>query len=266
MGFEVQKLIRNMCGRKVSISYYSSLTFVLKYAKNSIDDILNNMIKNSDSFDVNILKRYPQLHSCKMSVLQALDLLVECFKNDGKLLVMGNGGSSADAEHLCAELVKGNLLQRHLHDEEKKLFSEGFSISSSMLQNGLPAMSLGVAHSFLTAFINDVHPEYIYAQQIWVHGRPNDIVFAISTSGMSKNIVLGLKIAKAKGLKTILLTGVAPNTSSELADISIHVPEEDTYKVQELHLPIYHHLCIELEKIFFDPEEGIYYNKFDSSN
>ncbi len=201
-----------------------------------------------------------------MSVLEALDLLVDCFKKDGKLMVMGNGGSSADAEHLCAELVKGNLLQRYLHNEEKKLFSEGSQISASMLQSGLSAMSLGVAHSFLTAFINDVHPEYIYAQQIWVHGRPNDVVFAFSTSGMSKNIVLGLKIAKAKGLKTVLLTGSAPNNSSALADVSIHVPEEDTHKVQELHLPIYHHLCIELERIFFDPEEGIYYNKFNLAN
>lgn len=222
------------------------------------------MVKNSNSFDEALLKRFPQLEACKISVLQALDLLVECFKNGGKLLAMGNGGSSADAEHLCAELVKGFLQQRQLHEEEKKLFSHEAPIVPAMLQNGLPAMSLGVAHSFITAFLNDVHPEYIFAQQIWVHGRPNDVVFAFSTSGKSKNIVLGLKIAKAKGLKTVLLTGSIPSMCSGLADISIHVPEVESHRIQELHLPIYHYLCIELEKFFFDPEEGFHYRKHNS--
>ena len=224
------------------------------------------MIIKSNSFDEKILKRYPQLEICKPAVLRTLDLMIECFKNGGKLLVMGNGGSSANAEHLCAELVKGFLLQRQLHDEEKKLFSKEAAVVYMMLQNGLPAMSLGVAHSFLTAFINDVHPEYIFAQQIWVHGKPNDAVFAFSTSGRSKNIVLGLKIAKSKGLKTILLTGSTLNACSELADISIHVPEIEAHKVQELHLPIYHYLCIELERIFFDPKEGIHYHQYNSPN
>lgn len=221
------------------------------------------MIINNDLFEGDILKRYPQLCVCKEHVKEALELLVVSFKNGGKLLVMGNGGSSADAEHLCAELVKSFLLQRQLHKEEKKLFLKEAPVVSAMLQNGLPAMSLGVAHSFLTAFINDVHPEYIFAQQIWVHGKPNDTVFAFSTSGRSKNILLGLKIAKAKGLKTVLLTGSEPSDCSELADVSIHVPEIETHKVQELHLPIYHYLCIELERIFFDPKEGHHYRKYD---
>lgn len=223
------------------------------------------MISREESFQEEILKRYPHLEQCRVAIHSAVDALVGSFKNGGKLLAMGNGGSSADAEHLCAELVKGTMLQRLLHDEEKKKFAEHHAIIPAMLQNGLPAMSLGVAHSFLSAFINDVHPEYIYAQQIWVHGKPPDAVVALSTSGRSKNIVLGLKVAKAKGLKTILLTGANPNAASEIADVSIHVPEIDTPRVQELHLPIYHYICFEIERLFFDPDEGIHYNKFKSN-
>ena len=221
------------------------------------------MLKQENSND--FFKRYPQLKKCQDQIRQVFDLLVESFSKGGKLMVMGNGGSSSDAEHLCDELTKGNLLQRELHEEGKKLFSSEASMAPKMLQNGLPAISLGVAHSFITAFLNDVHPEYIFAQQIWVHGRPNDLVFGISTSGRSKNVVLGLKIAKAKGLKTILLSGGMPSASSAIADASIHVPETETHKVQELHLPIYHYLCIELEKKFFDPKTGIHYQKFNKS-
>lgn len=220
------------------------------------------MIHPTDTFDSDILRRYPQLKEIKPNIHKALEALVEAFQNGGKLLAMGNGGSSTDAEHLCVELVKGFCLQRLLHPEEKKNFPSDGTIVHTMLQNGLPAMSLSSSHSFLTAFINDVHPEYIFAQQIWVHGRPNDVVVAFTTSGRSKNVILGLKVAKAKGLKTILFTGAAPNHSSALADISIHVPEIDTHKVQDLHLPIYHYLCFEIEKIFFDPEDGLHYKKF----
>ncbi len=223
------------------------------------------MLSREDTFESEIVKRYPQLKDLRGSIHGALDLMVESFKNGGKLLAMGNGGSSADAEHICAELVKGMQLQRLLHQEERKAFAEDSAIVPAMLQNGLPAMSLGIAHSFLTAFINDVHPEYIFAQQIWVHGKPNDIVVALSTSGMSKNIILGLKIAKAKGLKSVLFTAAIPNACSALADISIHVPEIETPRVQELHLPIYHYLCFQLEKFFFDPDEGIHYKKFSKN-
>lgn len=223
------------------------------------------MLKLYNINNSEFLERYPQLKICEQDILRAIDLMMESFEKGNKMLVMGNGGSSADAEHICAELLKSNLLQRMLHHKEKKLFSEEAAIVPSMLQNGLPAISLGVAHSFMTAFLNDVHPEYIFAQQIWVHGKPNDVVFAISTSGKSKNIILGLKTAKAKGLKTLLLTGSTTNICSELADVSIHVPEIETHKVQELHLPVYHYLCLELERIFFDQEDGIHYKKYNNA-
>lgn len=209
-----------------------------------------------------LLQRYPQLKACEASIYMALDCLAGCFRKGGKLIAMGNGGSSADAEHLCAELNKGNILQRLLHEEEKNLFPDPNDLLPKMLQGGLPAMSLGVAHSFLSAFVNDVHPEYIFAQQIWVHGKPEDVVLAISTSGKSKNVVHGLRTAKVKGMKTIALTGEKASACSEIADITIMVPETEVHKVQELHLPVYHFLCHELEQLFFNSDKGIHYQKF----
>lgn len=210
---------------------------------------------------VDLLKKYPQLAGCWEDIQKALDCLVGSFKADGKLMVMGNGGSSADAEHLCAELTKGNFLRRELHFKEKDLFTDKIAILPKMLQNGLSAISLSSSHSFVTAFMNDVHPEFIFAQQIWVHGRENDVVFAISTSGNSRNIIAGLHTAKAKKIKTILLTGGNDNRGREVADITIAVPEFVVHSIQELHLPIYHYLCFELEHIFFDSDEGWHYQK-----
>ncbi|MEK7644492.1 MAG: SIS domain-containing protein [Patescibacteria group bacterium] len=210
---------------------------------------------------VDLLKNYPKLESCWESVQEALDCLAESFKADGKLMVMGNGGSSADAEHICAELTKGNFLRRELHHKEKDLFGNDIAILPKMLQNGLSAISLSSSHSFVTAFMNDVHPEFIFAQQIWVHGKENDVVLALSTSGNSRNIIAGLHTARAKKIKTILLTGGSENRGKGLADITIAVPEFEVHRIQELHLPIYHYLCFELEHIFFDVAEGHHYKK-----
>jgi len=212
---------------------------------------------------VDLLKNYPQLESCWGSVQEALNCLVEAFKAEGKLLVMGNGGSSSDAEHICAELTKGNYLRRELHPKEQELFGEDITILSKMLQNGLPAISLSSSHSFVTAFMNDVHPEFIFAQQIWVHGKENDVVLAISTSGNSRNVIAGLHTARAKKMKTILLTGGSDNRGKDVADITIAVPEFEVHRIQELHLPIYHFLCLELERIFFDAVEGLHYKKYN---
>lgn len=213
-----------------------------------------------------LIQRFPKLSVCSPDIEAALEVLVQSFLDGGKLLAMGNGGSSADAEHLCAELTKGVYLERLLHDEERKLFKDNDTILPSMLQSGLPAISLGIAHSFITAFINDVHPEFMFAQQIWVLGRKPDTVLAISTSGNSKNVLIGLQTAKARKLKTILLTGEKESLCSAVADISIRVPETAVHKVQELHLPVYHALCFELEHIFFDRENGLHYTKLNSHN
>lgn len=210
---------------------------------------------------VDLLKSYPQLENCWLSIQEALNCLVKSFQSGGKLLVMGNGGSSADAEHICAELTKGNFLQRELHPKEKELFDGDVTILPKMLQNGLSTISLSASHSFMTAFMNDVHPEFIFAQQIWVHGREDDVVLAISTSGGSRNIIAGLRTARAKKIKTILLTGGNGSRGVGVADITIAVPEFEVHRIQELHLPIYHFLCLELEHIFFDVTEGFHYKK-----
>ncbi|OGH69537.1 MAG: hypothetical protein A3C90_00260 [Candidatus Magasanikbacteria bacterium RIFCSPHIGHO2_02_FULL_51_14] len=208
------------------------------------------------------INRYPQLSNCREDILAAFHCMEESFLHGGKLLVMGNGGSSSDAEHFCAELTKGVHLERQLHDDERKLFDGHNPMLPKMVQSGLSALSLGVSHSFVTAYMNDVHPEFIFAQQIWVHARAHDVVFSISTSGNSKNVIAGLSAAKVKGLKSILLTGGKESACSVLADISIMVPETEVHKIQELHLPVYHALAFDLEHIFFNREDGHHYRKF----
>ena len=202
--------------------------------------------KNSELF-----KRHPRLEICKESLEKALEILITGYENGGKLMVMGNGGSSADAEHLCGELTKGFLLKRPLSNDDKDKFKNIDSSIADKLQMGLPSISLGVAHSGNSAFLNDVDPLLVYGQQIWVQGKDSDVVMGISTSGNSKNVIEGFKVAKAKGLKTIGLTGSKDSLSNEWADVVIQVPEEETFKAQELHLPVYHALCIELEFHFF---------------
>ena len=198
-----------------------------------------------------LFERYPVLRPCEDSYYQALKILSASFRQEGKLLVMGNGGSSADAEHFCGELTKGFLSKRKLSANQRQKFDLIDPKLADNLQNGLSAFSLGVAHSLISAFSNDVDPTYVYAQQIFIQAKARDVVFAISTSGNSKNVVEGLKVAKAMGLKTIALTGPADSALSKLADVTIKVPGNIVYEIQELHLPIYHGLCIELEQEFF---------------
>lgn len=209
-------------------------------------------MKSKNKFQVsNLFSRYPQLKNCEESLNKALATLINLYENSGKLLAMGNGGSSADAEHLCGELTKGFILKRPLDLEKYKSYNQVEDGLTSKLQEGLPAISLGVAHSLISAFANDVDPDYIFAQQVHVLGNSNDVVFGISTSGNSRNVVHAFKVAKAKGIKSIALTGENPSKLSELADITIQVPGTVTHEVQELHLPVYHALCIELENYFF---------------
>jgi len=197
-----------------------------------------------------LIERYPVLAPVEQEIVSAINKLIDVYNNGGKLITMGNGGSSADAEHICGELMKGFISKRPLTDKEKSLLNNDMEIIPN-LQRSLPAISLGVSHSTISAFSNDVDPDFIFAQQIWGLANPNDVVLGISTSGNSKNVVWGLKIAKAKGVKTIALTGEAESKSSELADVTIKAPASVTHIVQELHLPIYHSICLELENAFF---------------
>jgi len=198
-----------------------------------------------------IFIRYPELEACKADIVESFGILRDSFSNGGKLLVAGNGGSSADAEHFCGELVKGFLLKRPLNLDQTKQYNSIDQNLAANLQNGLPAFSLGVSHSLISAFANDMDPTYVYAQQVHVMANTNDVLFVISTSGNSQNIVEAVRVAKAKGVLTIGLTGERNSKISELADITIKVPGQITHEVQELHLPVYHALCIELEQYFY---------------
>lgn len=202
-----------------------------------------------------LLGRYPVLRSCEKELSAALDLLVAAYRSGNKLLVCGNGGSAADSEHMVAELMKGFLKRRpipssHLAQLEAADATEGKTIASH-LQGALAALSLASPLSLTSAIANDIAFEMIFAQQVYGLGRPGDVLLGISTSGNSKNVSNAVIVAKALGLRTIVLTGRSGGASAPLADVAIRVPADDIAEIQELHLPVYHWLATELEEIFF---------------
>lgn len=194
----------------------------------------------------NLLNRYPFLEECKVDIENALKLILDTYKHGGKVLVCGNGGSAADSEHIVGELMKAFMLKRTVTDERiPEHLRKG-------LQGALPAISLPSQSAILSAFINDVEPDMMYAQLVYGYARENDLVIGLSTSGNSKNVVNAMEVAKCVGAKTLAMTGGKKSMLSNLCDITIKVPEVETYKVQELHLPVYHFICAEVEKIMFD--------------
>lgn len=192
-----------------------------------------------------LIERYPILSQCRESIAAALKLMIETYKNGGKVLVCGNGGSAADSEHIVGELMKGFLSRRKVSDDRipKSL--------SKYLQGALPAISLPSQCAILSAFINDVEPDMMYAQLVYGYAREGDLVIGLSTSGNSGNVVNAVEVAKCVGARTLALTGEKESKLSEMATVTIRVPETETYKVQELHLPVYHYLCAETEKEMF---------------
>ncbi len=192
-----------------------------------------------------LIERYPILSQCRESIAAALKLMIETYKNGGKVLVCGNGGSAADSEHIVGELMKGFLSHRKVSDDRipKSL--------SKYLQGALPAISLPSQCAILSAFINDVEPDMMYAQLVYGYAREGDLVIGLSTSGNSSNIVNAVEVAKCVGARTLALTGEKESKLSDMATVTIRVPETETYKVQELHLPVYHYLCAETEKEMF---------------
>lgn len=217
------------------------------------------MSENKDLRAVNYLEdliiRYPILNDCKEDILKAYLTLKESFHNKGKLLVAGNGGSAADADHIAGELMKGFCLPRKVSDEFaerlKAVDSEKGEVLADKLQGALPTIALVNHNALNTASINDIDGFICYAQQIMGHGTEGDVFWGISTSGNSRNIIYATITAKAKGMKVIGLTGASGGELAKMADVCIRVNEEETYKIQELHLPIYHCLCLMLEWEFF---------------
>lgn len=202
-----------------------------------------------------LVNRYPVLNSVKDEIVEAYFLLVESYKNVGKLLIAGNGGSAADAEHIVGELMKGFKLPRKLNENfTDKLISENEELGTVLaesLQGALPAIALDGHPALSTAYMNDCEPLLCFAQQVNGYGKAGDVFLGISTSGNSKNILYAATTAHAKGMKVIGLTGAKDSKLTQMSDVCIKVPQTETYMIQELHLPVYHCLCLMLEDEFF---------------
>ncbi len=208
-----------------------------------------------------LFQRYPQLTSQRDNVMQAYLLLRDCYQHQGKVLLIGNGGSCADCEHIVGELMKSFYLKRPLSDAQKERInaetSPIFPDAAEKLQRGLPAISLASHPALSTAVQNDLDPLLAAAQQVVAYGKPGDVIIGISTSGNAKNVRIAVSTAKALGLASIGLTGGSGGMLESLCDCSIAVPGCSPADIQELHLPVYHTICAMLEEKFFGSEKII---------
>ncbi len=201
-----------------------------------------------------LCERYPVLTEIKEQILQAADLMESTAKAGKKILLCGNGGSAADCDHIVGELMKGFMSSRKMTEEQAARFAQVTPNAEAFinkLQRGIPAISLPAQAAVLSAFANDVDAAYVYAQLVFGYGTAGDLLIALSTSGNSKNVVNAVVAAKALGLKTLAFTGANDSQLSALCDITLKVPQTQTYLVQELHLPVYHYLCAEIERRLF---------------
>ena len=198
--------------------------------------------------------RYPVLEENRPAIGEFIEMLISLYRAGGTLLVAGNGGSGADAEHICGELLKGFCRKRPLDkaDLEKLKACGDEEDFGSQLQNGLRAVSLLSHPALTTAFGNDVDADLAFAQQVWALGKAGDVMLGISTGGNASNIRKAFIAARAKNIKTVLLTGNRHGICEKYADVVIAVPEKETFKIQELHLPIYHTVCLAVEAEFFN--------------
>jgi len=195
-----------------------------------------------------LLKRYPELASCEQSIRTTEEELIRSFEAGGRLYVCGNGGSAADALHIVGELGKSFVIPRALDED----FLDAVSAElAAKLQGALPAYALVENSALATAYANDVDPDYVFAQQVYAYARKGDCVLGISTSGNSKNVVHALEVARGRGAVTLGLTGRDGGAMKEYCDVCVVVPEMETYKIQELHLPVYHALCMMIEEHFW---------------
>ena len=206
-----------------------------------------------------LIRRYPQLKDISDKINEGAERLIRCYQNGNKVLICGNGGSSSDSDHIAGELLKGFEQKRPLNDSVK---SSLLSISgkrgpylAEKLQTSLPAISLSAHSGLVTAVANDTDATLMYAQQVIGFGEPGDVLLAISTSGNAQNVLDAAITARAKGMTVIGMTGETGGKLKSFCDILINVPEKRTSYVQELHLPVYHTLCLMIEFHFFGTEE-----------
>lgn len=202
-----------------------------------------------------LIQRYPELNIIRNDIVAAYFLMEKSYEKKGKLLIAGNGGSAADAEHIAGELMKKFCLPRPVSLEFKEKLievdSERGEHLSKQLEGALMAIPLVAQEALSTAYINDVDGYGVYAQQVFGFGKPGDVFLGISTSGNSKNVINATIVAKALGMKVIALTGNTGGEIKKYADVTVVAPQQETYMIQELHLPIYHCWCLMLEEKFF---------------
>lgn len=198
-----------------------------------------------------LFERYPALVSCRDDIYTAYELMIKCYSAGGKVMICGNGGSAADSEHIAGELLKGFNLKRPLSDEDKKAFDD--PSLPDKLQYGLPAISLVSQTGLMTAFINDVSADNVFAQQVYAYAsNENDVLIALSTSGNSANIVNAVKTANAKKIKSISITGEKGGLLNSISTVTVKLPSSRTFVIQEYTLPVYHALCAMTEAYFFE--------------
>lgn len=206
-----------------------------------------------------LFERYPVLASIENDIVTAENMMLDTYYKGGKILACGNGGSCSDANHIVGELMKGFLLKRPMTADIRAKFEAALGAEAEdfakKLQRGIPAIALDAANALFTAYANDVDADYVYAQLVFGYAKENDMLIGISTSGNSKNVVNAMKAAKAMGIKTLGLTGARESKLSAIADCTIRVPETETFKVQEYHLPVYHYLCAIVEEKVFGANE-----------
>ncbi len=199
--------------------------------------------------------RFPELKICSEDVLNAVNAIIDCYKAGGKVLICGNGGSSSDSSHIVGEFMKGFLKLRPLSAKKRaELKSNCADITDELLDNlqgSLPAINLTENSGIISAFANDVDPVNVYAQQVLGYGKKGDVLIGITTSGNSGNVLNACNLAKGLGLTVIGLTGRDGGKLKNASDICIIAPEHETFKIQELHLPIYHCICAMVEEAFY---------------
>ena len=215
--------------------------------KNSVKKILENLLADNPILDV-----------CTEDIIQAFYLIKECYDSNGKVLICGNGGSASDSEHIVGELMKGFILKRPIPKNDRQkleaLYPDNAKYLADNLQGALPAISLVSQTSISSAFINDVAPDMVFAQQIYGYANKNDVLIGLSTSGNSKNIINAVKVANMVGAKCIAMTGKDGGVLKTLCDITLRSPADKTYRIQEFHLMMYHALCAMIEAEFFNDD------------
>lgn len=214
-----------------------------------------NMEKKVTAHLDQLMERYPALAEQKGNIYKAYEIMAGTYQGSGKLLIAGNGGSAADAEHIVGELMKGFVRQRGLSKQMllklKQADGQNGQAIGQRLQEALPAIAVTGHVALSTAYLNDVDPLLAMAQQVYGYGKEGDTFMAISTSGNSQNILYACTVARAKGMKIVGLTGRDGGTLKDMSDVAIVVPKQETFQIQELHLPVYHALCLMLEEKFF---------------